>query len=65
MFNKAILKDSKKKKNWKQCIKMQSISAFLDIRKVANFWRKNADVSRPHEACHVVYTFFRSSLGSV
>ena len=38
MFIKATFKDSKKvKKKLKLCTKMQSISAFLDITKVADF----------------------------
>ena len=44
---------------------MQSISVFLGISKIADFWRINADVSRNQEACHVIYIFFGSSLGKV
>ena len=43
---------------------MQSISAFLDITKVADFWRKNA-VSRTQGVCHVIYIFSGSSLGKI
>ena len=46
-------------------MKMQSISVFLDIAKFADFWWKNADVSRNQRVCHVISTIFRSSLGKV
>ena len=42
---------------------MQSISAFLDITKFADFQSKNADVSRSQGVCHVTHIFFGSSLG--
>ena len=42
---------------------MQSISVFLAIAKFADFWRKNADVSRMQGVCHMIHIFFRSSLG--
>ena len=44
---------------------MQSISAFFDMIKVADFWSKNADVSRTQEVCHVNFIFLESSLGKV
>ena len=44
---------------------MQSISGFPDITKTDDFRRKNADVSRTQEVCHVIYVFFGSSLGNV
>ena len=44
---------------------MQSISAFLDITKLADFWLKNADVSRRQGVSHVTDMFFESSLGKV
>ena len=44
---------------------MQSINLFLDITKVADFWWKNADFSKTQRVCHVIYMFFRSSLGKV
>ena len=44
---------------------MQSISIFLDIVEFADFWLKNADVSRNQGVCHVVHIFFGSSLGKV
>ena len=47
------------------CVKMESIPVFLDITKVAGFRWKNADVSRTQGVCHVIYTFFESSLGKV
>ena len=41
---------------------MESISVFLDITKVADFWLKKllifADVSRTQEVFHVIYMFF-------
>ena len=47
MFIKIIFKDSKKSLNdWKLCIKVESMSAFLDIAKFADFQSKNAGVSR-------------------
>ena len=42
---------------------MQAIYVFLDITKVADFRRKNADVSRTQGVCYVIYILFRSSLG--
>ena len=44
------------------CIKMQSISVFLDIAKVAHFQLENDIVSRTQGACHVIYIFYGSSL---
>ena len=44
---------------------MQSISGFLDITKIADFWLKKADVSRNEEVCHVIYIFFGCSLDKV
>ena len=44
---------------------MQSISVFLDITKVADFQRKNANVNRTLGICHVIYLFFGSFLGKV
>ena len=44
---------------------MQSLSAFFDIAKVADFHWKNADVSRTQGVCHVIYVFwifFRESV---
>ena len=56
-------KKKKKKKikrirNYTQ--KMQSISVFLDMTNVADFRRKNVDVSTTQEVCHMIYIFFRS-----
>ena len=39
---------------------MQSISVFLDMTNVADFRRKNVDVSTTQEVCHMIYIFFRS-----
>ena len=44
---------------------MQSISVFLYITKVADFWSKNADLSRTQEVCHVIHILFGSSLDKV
>ena len=44
---------------------MQSIPVFPDITKIADFWWKNADVSRTQVVCHVIYVLFGSSLGEV
>ena len=45
---------------------MQSIFVFLDITKFADFWWKNADVSRTQGVCQVIYIifwiFFRSGI---
>ena len=37
---------------------MQSISVFLDIAKLADFWS-----SKGQEVCHLIHIFFGSSLG--
>ena len=50
---------------YKLCIKMQSISVFLDITKFADFPRKNTDVSRTQWVCHVFHIFFECSLDKV
>ena len=66
MFIKKIFKDSKKlKKNYKLCTKMQSIFAFFDMAKFADFRWKNADDSRSEGVCQTIHIFFRSSLGKV
>ena len=44
---------------------MKSISVFLDIAKVTDFWWKNADVSRTQEVCSMIHTFFGSTLDKV
>ena len=45
---------------------MQPVSVFLVIAKFADFWRKNADVSRSQGVCHVIriflWIFFRSGI---
>ena len=51
--------------NKKLCIKMQSISVFLDIARFAGFWHKNFDVSRTVGVCHVSSIFFGSALAKV
>ena len=40
---------------------IQSISVFLDVAKFADFWLKNADVSRTQGMCHVIDIFSESS----
>ena len=37
---------------------MKSISVYFDLRKVAGFQQKNADISRIQEMCYVIYLFF-------
>ena len=64
-FIKKIFRLKKSYKKEKLCIKMESISVFLDITKLADFWWKNADVSRTQGLPHVIDSFFWSSLGKV
>ena len=54
MFIKTTIKDSRK-------VKSQALFVFLDIAKFADFWWKNADVSRTQGGYHVIYLFFASS----
>ena len=35
------------------------------MTKVTDFWWRNSDVSRNQKMCHVIYTFFGSSIGKV
>ena len=44
---------------------MESIYVFLNIVKLADFRRKNADVSRTQGVCHVIHTLFGFSPGKV
>ena len=44
---------------------MQYIFVFLDKAKFADFWYKNAGVSRAQVVCHVINIIFESSLGKV
>ena len=44
---------------------MESISVFRDIAKFTDFHRKNADVSRTQEMCHMIQIFLGSFLGKV
>ena len=44
---------------------MQSISVFLDIAKFADFWLKNADISRTQEVCDVIHIIFEPSSSKV
>ena len=34
---------------------MQSMSVFLDVTKIDNFWQKNVDESRTKVVYHVIY----------
>ena len=66
MFIKSTLKGSRKVKIINNCVlKMQFISVFFDITKVANFQWINADVSRTQGVCHVIYMIFGCSLRKV
>ena len=44
---------------------MQSIYAFFDIEKFADFQWKNTDVNRIQGMFHVIHVFFGSCLGKV
>ena len=44
---------------------MESLSVFLDVTKLADFRRKNADVGKNQGVCHVIYIIFASSSGKV
>ena len=39
------------------------ISVFIDAAKFADFWWKNADVSRTQGVCRMIRVFFGSFLG--
>ena len=65
MFFKNNLYKLKKIQNQKLCIKIQSISLFLVIEKLADFRGKNTDVRINHGVCHAIYIFFVFSLGKV
>ena len=41
------------------------IVVFSVMEKFADFWLRNADVSRNQGICHVIHIFFGSSLGKV
>ena len=58
-------RNKKSEKNYKLCVAIQSISVFVDIRKVNDFRFKNANVSGTQEVSHVVYMFLKSSLGTL
>ena len=59
IFINTIFKELKKIKELKLCIKMQFISVLLDIAKLADFRRKNADVSRTQDVCPIIHNFFQ------
>ena len=42
-----------------------NISVFLNIIKVYDFHRKNADISRTQGVCHVIYMLYKSFSGKV
>ena len=66
MFLKKAFKNSRNlKKTGNIWIKIQSISALLDMTKDADFRLKNAYVWRTHELFHLIFIFFGSSLGKV
>ena len=66
MFIKAILKNSQKVKRIRNYVSKCSLYLYLfNIVKFADFWLKNADVSRTHGVCHVIHITFGSSLGNV
>ena len=44
---------------------MQSITAFLHIAKINEFWWKTDDVGKTQELCRAMYMFFESYLGKV
>ena len=44
---------------------MQSVSVYIDIAKVTDFWRKKDDFNRTHGVFHVIHIFLRSFLGNV
>ena len=44
---------------------MQSISIFLDITAIADFWLKSSDDSRTQAVCKVIYIFFGSFSGEI
>ena len=46
-------------------IRMEFLSVFPGIIKIADFQWKNADFSRTQVVYHVIYTFFGSSLRKV
>ena len=57
VFIKTTYKDSKKYKRFRNCLKMQSTSVFVNITKVADFHWKNADDSRVQGVRYVIYIF--------
>ena len=65
IITRFIRKTQEKLKELEICIKMQSMSVFFDITKFADFWCKNANVSRNHGVCQVIDIFFGSFLGKV
>ena len=65
MFIETTFKDSKKLKALKIIIKIQAISVFLGVTKVADFWWKNPNVNSNQGVCHLIFIFFGSSLGKV
>ena len=62
---KQPLKTQIKLNNLEFIIRMQSISVFLDIIKVADFGWKNADTSRTQGVRHVISIFLGCSLSMV
>ena len=65
MLIRTTLRDSVKVKKWGKIYYNKFLSGFSNITKIANLWWKNFDVSRTPGVCHMLYTFFGSSLGKV
>ena len=63
-YSIKLLRFKKSEKN-KKNIKIQVIFTFLDIIKIIDFQWKNTDVNKTKGLCHVIYIFFRSSLGKL
>ena len=66
MFVKIILKDSKKVIRIRNYVsKCNLYLYFFNIANFADFQRRNTDVSKTQSVCHVIHTFFGSSLCKV
>ena len=55
-----ILIQESETRNWKLCIKMQSISVFRNMAKFANFQLKKVDASKTQKECHVIHMFLNN-----
>ena len=66
MFIKTIFKDSKKVKRIRNYVSKCSLYVcFLIQQNLLISAKKNANVSRTQRVCHMIHTFFGSSLGKV